>query len=88
MFLFMSKTMLEVSWSSILWSKLDGWLSRSSYFIAAAEIELRIFSSCVGYWKMKGFMKFITIIIWISFAKTYQVMSPSLDTLKFLLHIL
>ena len=34
-FLFMSKTMLEVGWSFILWSMLylEGWSSRSSYFI-------------------------------------------------------
>ena len=34
----MSKTMLEVGWSFILWSMLylEGWLSRSSYFIGVA----------------------------------------------------
>ena len=37
-FLFMSKTMLEVGWSFILWSMLylEGWSSRSSYFIGVA----------------------------------------------------
>mgnify|MGYP001792978338 CR=1 FL=1 len=39
-FLFMSKTMLEVGWSFILWSMLylEGWSSRSSYFIGVALI--------------------------------------------------
>ena len=34
-FLFISKALLEVGWSLILWPKLylDGWSSRSSYFI-------------------------------------------------------
>ena len=38
MFLFMSKTMLEVGWCFILWSMLylEGWSSRSSYFIGVA----------------------------------------------------
>ena len=37
-FLFMSKTMLEVGWSFILCPKLylEGWSSRSSYFIGVA----------------------------------------------------
>ena len=37
-FLFMPKTMLEVGWSVILWSMLylEGWPSRSSYFISVA----------------------------------------------------
>ena len=36
--LFMSKTMLEVGWSFILWSLLylKGWSSRSRYFIGEA----------------------------------------------------
>ena len=36
--LFMSKTMLEVGWSFILWSMLymEGWSSRSSYFLSVA----------------------------------------------------
>ena len=37
-FLIMSKTMLAFGWSFILWSKLylEGWSSRSSYFIGVA----------------------------------------------------
>ena len=37
-YLFMSKTMLEVGWKFILWSMfyLEGWSSRSSYFIGEA----------------------------------------------------
>ena len=37
--LFMSKTMLEVGWSFILWSMLylEGWSFRSSYFIGVAQ---------------------------------------------------
>ena len=37
-FLFISKTMLEVGWSFILWSMLylEGWSSRSSCFIGVA----------------------------------------------------
>ena len=37
-FLFMSKTVLEVGWSFILWPPIDleGWSSRSSYFIGVA----------------------------------------------------
>ena len=37
-FLFMSKTILDFSWSFILWSMLylEGWSSRSSYFIGVA----------------------------------------------------
>ena len=40
-FLFMSKTMLEVGWSIILWSifNLEGWSSRWSYFIGVALRE-------------------------------------------------
>ena len=39
MFLFMSKTMLEVGWCFILWSMLylEGWASRSSYFIGVSS---------------------------------------------------
>ena len=42
-FLFMVKTMLGVGWSFILWSMLflEGWSSRSSYFIGVA-LELVI----------------------------------------------
>ena len=38
-FLFISKTRLEVGWCVILWSilYLEGWSSRSSYFIGFAE---------------------------------------------------
>ena len=38
MFLFISKTMLEVGWSVILWSMLylEGLSSRSNYFIGVA----------------------------------------------------
>ena len=38
--LLMSKTMLEVGWSFILWSMLylEGWSSRSSYFIGVALV--------------------------------------------------
>ena len=38
-FLFISKTRLEVGWCVILWSilYLEGWSSRSSYFIGVAE---------------------------------------------------
>ena len=41
-FLFTPKTMLEVGWSYILWSMLylEGWLSRSSYFIGVALLSL------------------------------------------------
>ena len=45
LFLFLSITMLIVGWSFILWSKLylEGWPSRSSYFIDVALFELFYF---------------------------------------------
>ena len=45
-FLFMSKTMLEVGWKFILWSMLflEGWSSRSSYFIGVALYLKKPFS--------------------------------------------
>ena len=44
-FLFMSKTVLEVGYSFILWSMLylEGWSSRSSYFFGVAlDSRLRL----------------------------------------------
>ena len=43
-FLFMSKTMLEVGWSFILWSMLylEGWSSRSKLFYWCGLIKARL----------------------------------------------
>ena len=43
-FLFMSKPILEAGWSFILWSMfyLEGWASRSSYFIGVAIFKMKL----------------------------------------------